>query len=176
MSYYDNDYDYRRTLGIRDKQILYRRANKRCENPTCGRRLEFDEMQVGHKTAWSRGGRTILSNSVCLCYRCNKLQGTDTWAIFLRKQGVEEPKVKLKKSLEILSVTQLKFLAKKHDIQVKGKIVEESFDSYRKVPTKRQYVNKLSGVVTAKELSSIPKEPPKTVRRKRKRESDDFQW
>ena len=93
----DDDYkDSKRTLSIRDRQILYRRAKKRCENPACGREIEFDEMQVGHKKAWSKGGRTTLANSVCLCYRCNKLQGTDSWAVFLKKQGVKDPKAKPK--------------------------------------------------------------------------------
>ena len=68
-----SDNDSRRTLGIRDKQILYRNAKGKCQNPACGRKIEFDEMQVGHKTAWSKGGRTTLKNLVCLCYRCNKL-------------------------------------------------------------------------------------------------------
>ena len=77
----------RRTLGIRDKQILYSRAKKRCENPYCKKSLEFSEMQVGHKTAASKGGAATLRNSVCLCYSCNKLQGTDSWATFIRKQG-----------------------------------------------------------------------------------------
>ena len=171
MSYYD-DNNYKRTLSIRDKQILYLRANKRCENPACGKKLDFTEMQVGHKTtAWSRGGRTTLKNSVCLCYRCNKLQGTDSWATFLKKWGVEDPKVKLKQSLETLNIKQLKLLAEKHHIQIKGQIVE---DSFRKAPTKRQYINKLSGIVTEQELKSIPKETPRTVKRKKQRKSDNF--
>jgi hypothetical protein len=167
MGFFDDDYEPRRTLGIRDRQILYRRANKRCENPACGKRIEFDEMQVGHKTAWSKGGSTTLRNSVCLCYRCNKLQGTDSWAVFLKKQGVEDPKLKLKKSLQALNVKQLKALAEKHHVKVKGTVVEGFFDSYRKAPTKSQYVNKLAGAVTEKEISSIPKETPKAARRKR---------
>jgi len=58
------------------------------------KKIEFDEMQVGHKTAYSRGGGTTLRNSVCLCYRCNKLQGTDSWERFLKKQGIEIEKKK----------------------------------------------------------------------------------
>ena len=170
MRLFDDDYDSKRTLGIRDKQILYRKANKRCENPACGKKIDFDEMQAGHKTkAWSRGGRTTIKDSVCLCYRCNKLMGTDSWATFLKKQGVEEPKTKLKRSLETLSIKQLKFLAEKHNIKVKGKIVDDFFDSYRKAPTKSQYINKLSGIVTEKEINAVPKETPKTVKRKKRR-------
>lgn len=167
MIFFGDDYDSKRTLGIRDKQILYRNAKGRCENPACGKKIDFDEMQVGHKTAWSKGGRTTLKNSICLCYRCNKLQGTDSWATFLKKQNVVDSKTKLKKALQALSVKQLKYLADKHNIKVKGQLVEDFFDSYRKAPTKSQYINKLVGVVTERELSSLPKELPKKVRRKK---------
>ncbi|MBU3957970.1 MAG: HNH endonuclease [Nanoarchaeota archaeon] len=75
----------KRTLGIRDKQILYRRAKKKCES--CGRKIDFDEMHSGHKNAASKGGSATLRNSVCVCARCNKLQGTDSWATFMKKMG-----------------------------------------------------------------------------------------
>ena len=75
----------KRTLGIRDKQILYQRAKGKCE--ACGKKIEFSEMQTGHKTAASKGGSTTFRNSVCLCYKCNKLQGTDSWATFMKKYG-----------------------------------------------------------------------------------------
>ncbi len=175
MIFFD-DSSPKRTLGIRDRQILYRNAKGRCENPACGRKLEFDEMQVGHKTAWSKGGSTTLKSCVCLCYRCNKLQGTDSWATFLKKQGVVDPKTKLKNSLQTLSTKQLKFLADKHKIKVKGQIVETFFDSYRKAPTKSQYINKLAGIVTEKEVNAIPKEKPKPAKKKKRRQSDDFWW
>jgi 5-methylcytosine-specific restriction endonuclease McrA len=81
----DGGKDRKRTLGIRDKQILYERASRKCE--ACKKAVDFTEMQVGHKKAHSKGGRTTMANCVCLCYRCNKLQGTDSWATFLRKMG-----------------------------------------------------------------------------------------
>ena len=170
-----DDRDSKRTLSPRNREHLYKRAKGRCENPACNKKITFFEMHASHKTtAWSREGRTTLANSVCLCYGCNKLQGTDSWATFLRKQGVKEPKTKLKESLKALSITQLKFLAEKHKITVKGATVEGIFDSYRKAPTKSQYINKLSGVVTEKELSSIPKEIPKKEKRKKRKQPDDF--
>ncbi|MCD6576306.1 MAG: HNH endonuclease [Nanoarchaeota archaeon] len=73
----------KRTLSLRDKQILYHRAKGRCE--ACGKKIDFSEMQVGHKKAYSKGGATTLANSVCLCYRCNKLQGTDSFATLKKK-------------------------------------------------------------------------------------------
>lgn len=92
----------------------------------------------------------------------------------MRKQGVEDPKSKLKNSLETLSISQLKSLADKHHIKVKGTVVDDMFDSYRKAPTKKQYISKLAGIITEKELSSIPKETPKKVKRRPRR--DDSWW
>lgn len=173
MDFWD-DRDTRRALSVRDRQILYRNAKGRCQNPACDKKIEFDEMQVGHKTAWSRRGSTTLRNSVCLCYRCNKLQGTDSWAVFLKKQGVRDPKEELKQALQSLTLQQLKLLAAKHKVKVTGRIEEDLFSSRRLAPTKRQYVNKLSGVVTTADLRSLPKEPPKPTKKRTRRESDDF--
>ena len=75
----------KRTLSLRERQILYARAGGKCE--ACGRPISFEEMQVGHKKAYSKGGATTLSNAVCLCYRCNKLQGTDDFETFKKKMN-----------------------------------------------------------------------------------------
>ena len=75
----------KRTLGSREKQILYDRAKHRCE--ATGHKIDFSEMQVGHKNPHSKGGSATLRNSVCLCYKHNKLQGTDSWATFMKKMG-----------------------------------------------------------------------------------------
>jgi len=128
--------DPKRTLSNKGRKALYNRAKGRCENPACKRKIEIDVMAVGHKKAWSKGGRTIFSNLVCLCFDCNKRQGTDSWSVFLRKQGVEDNKEKIKKSLKALTLVQLKVLAEKHKIKVSGTIIEDFFDSYRKAPTK----------------------------------------
>ena len=173
MNLFDDDRDAKRTLGIRDKQILYRKASKRCQNPACGRKIDFDEMQVGHRTAWSKGGKTTLKNSVCLCYRCNKLQGRDSWNAFLRKQGVKDEKAGLKNTLESLSIGQLKSLAKRHNIKVKGRIEEDFFGTVRKAPTKKQYISKLQGAVTERDVKSLPRQV-KSVKKRRKRRTDDI--
>lgn len=62
-------------------------------------------MEVGHKNPWSKGGSTSYRNAVVLCHKCNKLQGTDSWATFQRKQGKaparRRPKKKRKKDTGI---------------------------------------------------------------------------
>ena len=165
----DDGRDYRRTLGARDKQILWRNAKGRCQNPGCNRKMDFIDMEVGHKTAWSKRGSTTLGNSVCLCHTCNKLQGTDSWVTFLKKQGIEDPKAKeiksVKQSLEALTLSQLKLLAREHHVEVRGEIEEDWFTSRAIAPSKSKYVSKLSKVLTKEELTSVPKEAPKTVRK-----------
>ena len=89
--FWDDEKKEKRSLGIRDKKILYERANHKCE--CCEKKIEFSEMVVGHKRAYSKGGATSLKNTVCLCYKCNNLQGTDSWDIFLKKLG-KQPKSK----------------------------------------------------------------------------------
>jgi hypothetical protein len=108
----DEEKPVKRTLGPRDRQILYERAHHKCENPACSRKdIEFSEMEVGHKKAYSKGGNATLRNSVALCHRCNKLQGTDSWEVFMRKQGLEVATDGPKGLLSKLNLSELKYLA-----------------------------------------------------------------
>jgi len=93
--YFDDGKDKKRAMGIRDRLILYENAKKRCQNPYCNKEIEFVEMQIGHKKAWSKGGKTTFSNCVCLCYACNRKQGCDSWAVFLKKQSFSGNKEKV---------------------------------------------------------------------------------
>ena len=45
-------------------------ANKKCSN--AGRKFEIDEMEADHIKAWSKGGKTELSNCQMLCRECNR--------------------------------------------------------------------------------------------------------
>jgi hypothetical protein len=154
-----DDKPTKRTLGIRDRQILWIKAEKKCEN--CGKSLEFHEMQIGHKKAYSRGGSTTMKNSVCLCYACNKLQGTDTWEVFQKKQGKKievSDSSKVKAQLKGLNLTKLKFLAKKYNITVKG-ITESSFFGDKYIPpSKSQYVKALTSKISEDQINSALKE------------------
>ena len=134
-------------------------------------------MQVGHKTAYSKGGSTTFRNSVCLCYKCNKLQGTDSWSMFLRKLGKSSPSNEAKIVLKTLTVPQLKKLAKKHNISVKGKKVEGFFTDTIKPPTKAQYVSAISRKVSTREIRSFKKNIPATPKSKKKpKTSNDWDW
>jgi hypothetical protein len=159
----------KRTLSSRDRQILWERAGQKCQ--ACGEPITFIEMQVGHKTAYSKGGSTTLRNSVCLCYKCNKLQGTDSWSKFLKKIGKTPASSESKTVLKNLSVAQLKELAKMHNVTVKGKKVEDFFGYSIKPPTKAQFISAISKKVSLQDINSFIKNLPAPVKRKRKRRS-----
>jgi ubiquitin C-terminal hydrolase len=161
----------KRTLGIRDKQILWERAGHKCQ--ACGKELDFTEMQVGHKTAASKGGRATLRNCVCLCYKCNKLQGTDSWKVFLRKMGKQEDS-RTKEILRGLTIKKLRFLAKRFNVKVRGRTEEGLFQDYSIPPSKTQYVNALAKRVSEKDIASALKEMPLTKKKKRRRNSGLF--
>jgi 5-methylcytosine-specific restriction endonuclease McrA len=71
----------RRTLGSRERELLWEKARHKCE--ACGKRVTVTAMQAGHKTAASRGGRATLRNSVCLCYDCNRKMGTMSYPKYM---------------------------------------------------------------------------------------------
>ena len=159
----------KRTLGTRERQILWKRAGGKCE--ACSKQISYLDMQVGHKTAYSRGGSTTLRNSVCLCYTCNKLQGTDSYSTFLKKLGKSSPVNESRDVLKTLGVAQLKELAKMHNIIVKGKKVEDFFGYSIKPPTKAQFISAISKKVSLQDINSSIKNLPAPVKRKRKRRS-----
>jgi hypothetical protein len=158
----------KRTLGTRDKQILWERAGHKCE--ACRKEITFPEMQVGHKTAHSKGGDATLRNCVSLCYKCNKLQGTDSWKTFLRKlgkQGSVSSDSGVKQTLNGLALPKLKLLAKKHKINVKGRIEKGLFEDRKMPPSKAQYVTALAKRLTERDIESDLKEFTQKPKKKR---------
>jgi hypothetical protein len=167
----------KRTLGTRDRKILWERAHHKCE--ACGKVLDYTEMQVGHKIPASKGGKANLKNSVCLCWRCNNNQGTDTWNVFLKKMEKQpeiSEKVKVKEILKGLSIQKLKFLAQKYNLKVKGRTEESLWGDSRKPPSKTQYVNALAKQISVNDIDSGLKEIPHKERKIRKKRKQSSSW
>jgi len=160
----------KRTLRNRDRQILWKRAGGKCE--ACDKPISYLDMQVGHKTAYSKGGSTSLRNSVCLCYTCNKLQGTDSYSVFLKKLGKSSPSNEAKDILKTLTVAQLKELAKMHKVTVRGKKVDDWLGTTVKPPKKAQYISAISKKVSLEDINSSIKNIPAPVKKKKKRRSN----
>ena len=66
-----------------------------------------------------------------------------------------------------MSIPKLKFLAKRHHIKVRGSLVEDWSGTYRKPPTKTQYINKLAKVLSEKDITSGLKKMPKVKTKKK---------
>ncbi|MBO7122160.1 MAG: HNH endonuclease [Treponema sp.] len=67
--------DDKRLFTIDDKrELLSQKENKdgkyKCE--ICNKWFFPEELQVDHIEAWSKGGRTVLSNAQLLCAPCNR--------------------------------------------------------------------------------------------------------
>ena len=155
---------------------MWLKAEKKCQS--CGKTVDFHEMQIGHKTAYARGGATSMRNSVVLCYGCNKLQGTDHWGKFQKKMGKTSASSVARDGLKELPLAKLKALAKKHGVKVKGTTEETFFETITHPPLKDQYVKALSRVLAGKdvkkEVAALP--APAQKPKKRKRRETDWSW
>jgi len=72
--------DSKRFFTKDDKKILYEKlengttkGKKIC--PNCKKEYSFDEFEIDHRIAWSKGGRTELNNADLLCKKCNSSKG-----------------------------------------------------------------------------------------------------
>ena len=151
------------------KKMVYERDNGICQ--ICGKKVDPFNFEIGHNKAHSKGGKLTLRNAILLCPTCNKSMSTLSLKQVRKKLGLPEtPEEKAKKLLQKLSLSELKYLAQKHRIKVKGRVSEGFFTETRLSPTKRQYVNALAKELTVeqinREIKNIPKSKPKKKRKK----------
>jgi hypothetical protein len=133
----------KRTLTPAQKDILWKKAGKKCE--ACGIKIlsSFDG-HTGHKTAFSKGGATHERNLVMLCMICNKNQKTMSWEKFLEKYSKIEPKkfkpaylkcIKDKKKAEVekvnTKVSKLKIELVKTNAVAKTKTINNKIDKLK---------------------------------------------
>jgi hypothetical protein len=76
--------------------------------------------------------------------------------VFQRKQGKTIGVDNLKNILSNLSTKELKYIAAKHGIKLKGRYVEGGIleDDYYQSPSKQRYVKELARVVTENDVKS----------------------
>ncbi|MFC1983622.1 HNH endonuclease [Chloroflexota bacterium] len=176
MSIWDDDKPKRKAIpkAVKDtvwsKYIGATKAEGKCY--VCGRTIHISSFECGHDKAVAKGGQNNISNLRPICKTCNTSMSTTSIETFKAKH-FDKPKPNLKSSLNALTVKQLKILADKHHIKVKGQVIDDWLDSHVKPPTKNQYISKLSKIVTARDISSLPKEPLKPAKKKTQKKSDD---
>lgn len=118
----------KRSLSPQDRERLWIRSKRRCE--ACGKKISSSfECQAGHKKAFSKGGHTTKENLACICYNCNRIQGTRSWKFLLehvnpkayKKLLNSQEKLKIQKKIDRLSKQALPFRNKK----VKGDLTKK---------------------------------------------------
>lgn len=138
--------DTRRTFTQTQKNEILQQQGGKCA--ICHEPFNFRIVQYHHIKGWAANGKTIIKNAAAVCPNCHSEITHNE-----RLKKIDRPKtahkLATKQSLERLTVTQLKALAKRHNIKVPSTVDKSAFfgTTYTKSPTKRQYINKLLGVV-----------------------------
>jgi hypothetical protein len=123
--------------------------------------ISFFDFEVGHNKARSKGGSDQIENLRPICKSCNTSMGTQSIESFRAKHfasnsakqlGVKKrritPKLASRQWLNELTLKQLKILASKHNVKASSTVWEDILGrTTRQAPTKRQYINKLFGIV-----------------------------
>lgn len=64
---------HRKTYSQETRQLIYERANGRCE--LCGREILLEDMTIDHIKPLSMGGEDSINNISCACEPCNIFKG-----------------------------------------------------------------------------------------------------
>jgi len=159
------------------KKMVFLRDKGVCR--VCNEKVDPFNFEIGHDIAHSKGGKLTLQNAILLCSLCNKSMRTLTLKQMRKQLGLPEPENqqdKAKKALNKLSLRELKYLAKNHDLRVKGRTEEGFLSSTTFAPTKTQYVRALAKEMDEgkikQEIQNMPKSEPK--RKKKKRSNSGF--
>jgi len=150
------------------KKLVFERDKGRCR--VCGKKVDHLDFNIGHDKAHSKGGKLTIKNAILLHPLCNRSMQTLGLKQTRSALGLPEPENKTKKALKDLTIPQLKYLTKTHKVKVKGRISENYlFGSTNLRPSKIQYVNALSKVLTEDKIEKDLKEMPKPTKKKQKR-------
>jgi hypothetical protein len=152
------------------KKIVFQRDKGICR--ICGKRVDPFDFEIGHNRAHSRGGKLTLKNAILLHPACNRSMRTLTLKQVKGALGwPDTPEEKAKKALNRLSLRELKYLAHKHRIKIKGRVSEGLFTTTRLSPSKRQYINALAKEVKENQINQELSRMPKAKSKKRRRTS-----
>jgi len=69
----DEKYLSIRAFTESQKRAAYEKQKGKC--PVCKETFEIDDMEGGHITPWSEGGKTLPDNLQMLCKNCNRRKG-----------------------------------------------------------------------------------------------------
>ena len=156
------------------KKMVYERDKGRCR--VCGAKVDPFNFEIGHDKAHSKGGKLNLKNAILLCPTCNRSMRTLSLKQVRKKLGLPETlEEKTKKLLQKLTLRELRYLAQKHRIKVKGRVSEDWFSETKLPPSKRQYVTALAKELNETQINREIKNMPKR-KAKKKRKRKESSW
>lgn len=137
--------DKRRAFTRTQRNEILQQQRMKCA--VCHKALEPIAIHFHHLKEWSANGPTVVKNGAAVCPTCHV---KETHKQNLKK--IDKPKTEKKlvtrERLNEFTLKQLKFLTTKHKIKVNGTTSSDIlFGTTTASPKKRQYVNKLLGVV-----------------------------
>jgi hypothetical protein len=155
------------------RKIVWDRDKGRCK--ICGKKVDQWNWELGHDKAHSRGGKMTVRNTFVVHPFCNRSQSTQSIRELKKGLGIESNSDIIRKQLKGLTIIQLKYLAKKHKLSVRGTVEEDFFSSTVRAPSKVKYISALSKVATKGEIASAASHKPEPKKRKRRAQSL-FSW
>ena len=152
FSFWDDKPKKRKTIPKKLlRQAVWKRDKGICR--VCGRRVDPNDWALGHNRARSKGGKLTFKNTYVVHPLCNRSQHTLTLKETRRLIGSPETdQEKARRLLNSLTVDQLKNLAGRHGIKLRGKVVDSFLWRETQPPSKRQYVNALAKVLTSRQV------------------------
>jgi hypothetical protein len=155
------------------KSLVFHRDKGSCR--LCNLPVDPTNFDIGHNTAFAKGGKLSLQNAVLLHPSCNKSMRTLKLKQAREILGLpESPEEQAKKVLNNLSMAQLRYLAKGHFVKLKSKIQIGFFSDTITRPSKRRYVNALAKTLSAEDVKAKIASMPKPERRKRRAKKSSF--
>lgn len=153
------------------KRLVFGRDRGICR--LCGQKVDPFDFDIGHNTAFARGGKLNFRNALLLHPKCNKSMQKLNLKQAKEALGMPESQEEAsKRILKTLGINQLKHLAKENFIKLKPKVEEGWFSREVIQPSKLQYVNAIAKVLGPDQiktkLASLPR-PERKRRRVKKR-------
>lgn len=158
------------------KMKVYERDKGKCR--LCGKKVNPFDFEIGHDMAHSRGGKLTLGNALLLHPMCNRSMRTLSLKRARQSIGLPDtPEETTEKFLKSLTLPQLKFLAKEHSVELKGRVESDGWSETRVAPSKTRYVKALARAMTEKQVRfTLAKMPAPTKKKGKKRDTGWNFW
>ncbi len=160
------------------KALLKRRVWERDKGicQVCFKPADIFNWELGHRKARSRGGKLTFENTMVVHPFCNRSQNTASQRRVHRIVGIETEEDKAKAMLKEVPLVKLKYIAKKHDVVLHSKTIDDGWESRSLAPTRRQYVNAIAKAVGRRTITNDLNSYTPPVVKKRRKKKDTWPW